>query len=57
MFEVPSDIYFVVYNLYYVGQNNDLGVRAGSIHRNRGSIFHMHTGQRQHACFQVPDAT
>jgi hypothetical protein len=29
MFEVSSDIYFVVYNLYYVGQNDDLGTYAG----------------------------
>jgi hypothetical protein len=26
MFEVSSDIYFVVYNLYYIGQNDDLGI-------------------------------
>jgi hypothetical protein len=37
MFKVSGDIYFVVYNLYYVGQNDDLERRAGSIHRDRGS--------------------
>jgi hypothetical protein len=37
MFEVSNDIYFVVYNLYYVGQNDDLGARAGPIHRDGGS--------------------
>jgi hypothetical protein len=31
MFEVSSDIYFVVYNLYYVDQNNDLVARVGPI--------------------------
>jgi hypothetical protein len=25
VFEVSSDIYFVIYNLYYVDQNNNLG--------------------------------
>jgi hypothetical protein len=39
MFEVFSDIYFVVYDLYYVGQNNDLGARAGPIHRDGGSVL------------------
>jgi hypothetical protein len=34
MFEVFSDIYFVVYNLYYVGQNNNLGTHAGPIHQD-----------------------
>jgi hypothetical protein len=28
MFELFSDMYFVVYKLYYVGQNDDLGIRA-----------------------------
>jgi hypothetical protein len=37
MFEVSSDIYFIVYNLYYVGQNDDLKTRAGPINRDRGS--------------------
>jgi hypothetical protein len=35
---VSSDIYFVVYNLYYVGQNCDLGIHTGPIHRDGGSI-------------------
>jgi hypothetical protein len=37
MFEVSSDIHFIVYDLYYVDQNDDLGVRAGPIHRDGGS--------------------
>jgi hypothetical protein len=37
MFEVFSDIYFVVYNLYYMGQNDDLGTCVGPIHRDGGS--------------------
>jgi hypothetical protein len=37
MFEVSSDIYFVVYNLYYIGRNYDLGPRARPIHRDGGS--------------------
>jgi hypothetical protein len=37
MFKVSSDIYFVVYNLYYIGQNDDLGTRAGPIHWDRES--------------------
>jgi hypothetical protein len=40
MFEVSSDIYFVVYNLYYVGQNGDLGTRAWPINQDGGSINH-----------------
>jgi hypothetical protein len=39
MFEVSSDIYFVVYNLYYVDQNDDLGTRAGPIYQDGGSIL------------------
>jgi hypothetical protein len=38
MFEIFNDIYFVVYNLYYVGQNDDLEARAGPIHRDGGSM-------------------
>jgi hypothetical protein len=38
MFEVSSDIYFIVYNLYYVGQNDDLEIRAGPINCDGGSI-------------------
>jgi hypothetical protein len=37
MFKVSSDIYFIVYNLYYVGQNDDLGARVRPIHRDGGS--------------------
>jgi hypothetical protein len=37
MFEVSSDIYFVVYNLYYVDQNDNLGARAGPINWDGGS--------------------
>jgi hypothetical protein len=40
MFEVSSDILFIVYNLYYVDQNDDLVVRAGPIHRDGGSTMH-----------------
>jgi hypothetical protein len=35
--EVSNDIYFEVYDLYYVDQNDDLGTRAGLIHRDGGS--------------------
>jgi hypothetical protein len=43
MFEVSNDIYFVVSNLYYVGQSNDLDARAGPIHRDGGSsILNLH---------------
>jgi hypothetical protein len=28
MFELFSNIYFVVYNLYYIGQIDDLSIRA-----------------------------
>jgi hypothetical protein len=37
MLEVSSDIYFVVYNLYYVDQNDDLKIRTRPINRDRGS--------------------
>jgi hypothetical protein len=37
MFKVSSDIYFVIDNLYYVDQNNDLGIRARPINRDGGS--------------------
>jgi hypothetical protein len=42
MFEVSSDIYFIVYNLYYVYQNDDLEARAGPIHRDGGSTILCH---------------
>jgi hypothetical protein len=38
MFEVSSDIYFVIYDLYYVDQNDDLEARTRPIHRDGGSI-------------------
>jgi hypothetical protein len=38
MFKVSSGIYFIVYDLYYVGQNDDLGARAEPIHQDGGSI-------------------
>jgi hypothetical protein len=28
MFELFNDMYFVVYKLYYVGQNDNLGIRV-----------------------------
>jgi hypothetical protein len=39
MFKVSSDIYFIVYNLYYIGRNYDLGPRARPIHWDRGSNY------------------
>jgi hypothetical protein len=39
MFEVSNDIYFIVYDLYYVGTNDDLGARTGPIHRDGGSTI------------------
>jgi hypothetical protein len=38
MFEVSSDIYFVVYNLYHIGQNDDLGARVRPIHGMEGVL-------------------
>jgi hypothetical protein len=38
MFELFSDIYFVVYKLYYVGQNNNLDIRVSLKNWDRGSI-------------------
>jgi hypothetical protein len=37
MFEVSNYIYFVVYNLYYVGQNDNLGTHARPINQDGGS--------------------
>jgi hypothetical protein len=37
MFELSSDIYFVVYKLYYVDQNDDLGTRVWPLNRDGGS--------------------
>jgi hypothetical protein len=39
MFKVFSDIYFVVYNLYYIDQNDDLGTRARPIKWDGGSML------------------
>jgi hypothetical protein len=44
-FKVSDDIYFIVYNLYYVGQNDDLETRTGPIHQDEGSnilIYYHH---------------
>jgi hypothetical protein len=40
MFELFSDMYFVVYKLYYVGQNNDLGIHTRL--RNWDGVSKMH---------------
>jgi hypothetical protein len=37
MFELFSDIYFVVYKLYYVGQNDNLGIHVSLKKWDRGS--------------------
>jgi hypothetical protein len=37
MFELFSDIYFVVYKLYYVGQNDNLGIHISLKNWDRGS--------------------
>jgi hypothetical protein len=39
MFELFSDIYFVVYKLYYVDQNDDLDIRVSLRNWDRWSIF------------------
>jgi hypothetical protein len=41
MFELFSDIYFVVYKLYYVGQNNNLGIRLSLMNWDGGSTILM----------------
>jgi hypothetical protein len=38
MFELFCDIYFVVYKLYYVGQNDNLGIRVSLMNWDRGSM-------------------
>jgi hypothetical protein len=38
MFKVSNNIYFIVYDLYYVAQNDDLELRARPIHRNGGNM-------------------
>jgi hypothetical protein len=37
MFELFSDIYFVVYKLYYIGHNDNLGIRVSLKNWDRGS--------------------
>jgi hypothetical protein len=37
MFELFSDIYFIVYKLYYVGQNDNLDIRVSLKNWDRGS--------------------
>jgi hypothetical protein len=37
MFELFSDIYFVVYKLYYVGQNDNLGIHVSLRNWDGGS--------------------
>jgi hypothetical protein len=39
MFELFSDIYFIVYKLYYVDQNNNLGIRVSFKNWDRGSTY------------------
>jgi hypothetical protein len=39
MFEVSSDIYFIVYDMYYFAQNDDLELHARPIHRDEGSTL------------------
>jgi hypothetical protein len=41
MFELFSDIYFVVYKLYYVGPNDNLDIRVSLKNWDRGSIKTM----------------
>jgi hypothetical protein len=53
MSEVSNDIYFVVYDLYYVGQNDDLGIRAELIHRDRGSIYFVRTQIIFHVLYPI----
>jgi hypothetical protein len=39
MFKLFSDIYFIVYKLYYVGQNDDLGIRVSLRNWDGGSTL------------------
>jgi hypothetical protein len=41
MFKLFSDIYFVVYKLYYVGQNDNLGIRVSLKNWDRGSTYNL----------------
>jgi hypothetical protein len=36
MFELFSDIYFIIYKLYYVNQNDDLDIRVRLRNRTEG---------------------
>jgi hypothetical protein len=48
MFELFNDIYFVVYKLYYVSQNDNLGIRVSLKNWNRGSsAIYLHMAQRK----------
>jgi hypothetical protein len=52
MFELFSDMYFIVYKLYYVGQNDDLGMRVRLRNWDGGSIvdfFQNHYGPNKPA--------
>jgi hypothetical protein len=44
MFELFSDIYFIVYKLYYVGQNDNLDIRVSLENWDRGSIYFLYRG-------------
>jgi hypothetical protein len=41
MFELFSDIYFVIYKLYYVGQTDNLGIHVNLKNWDRGSIISL----------------
>jgi hypothetical protein len=42
MFELFSDMYFIVYKLYYIGQNDNLGIRVSLRNWDGGSILRWH---------------
>jgi hypothetical protein len=42
MFELFSDIYFVVYKLYYVDQNNNLSICVSLKNWDRGSSRYLY---------------
>jgi hypothetical protein len=41
MFKLFSDMYFIVYKLYYVGQNDDLDIRARLRNWDEGNTFYL----------------
>jgi hypothetical protein len=41
MFELFSDIYFILYKLYYVGQNDNLGIRVSLKNWDGGSTSNL----------------